>query len=265
MRDPVIQRIEASLQARGERPTGTTLRRVLTTCVSTPWAMLPEKLSEIQAFLELRLEGHMGDDEIRAAVEQRRRTRAPAPTGVAVIPIFGVISKRTGMLSEYSGGTSVEKLQADIRAALNDPSVAQIVFDVDSPGGSVEGVFELSEWIYSQRGVKPMKAVANDLMASAAYAIASAANEVVVTPSSLAGSIGVFAMHVDVSGMQRMAGIKTTLVKFGKYKAETDSSQPLSDEAREHLQERVDYYGEMFIAAVARNRGTTPDALNKST
>jgi signal peptide peptidase SppA len=140
-------------------------------------------------------------------------------------------------------------------AAVNDARIGAIVFDVNSPGGSVTGVDELSKMIYDARGSKPIVAVANHLMASAAYWIGTAADELVVTPSGEVGSIGVFAAHQDVSAAMEKEGVKTTLISAGKYKTEGNPFEPLTDEAHASIQARVDDYYSMFTKAVARNRG----------
>jgi HK97 family phage major capsid protein len=259
----VSARIEAALEESGalKQADGASLRRVVVAALSTPWAILPEKLEEIQAFMTLRMSGHLSDEQIQAAARQARTRRAATPSGVALISITGTIGKRMSMMSEMSGGTSIERLSAELDAAMEDSSIGHVVFDVDSPGGSVAGVGELSQKIHEARGRKPMTAVANDLMASAAYYIASAADEVVASPSSLVGSIGVLAMHLDVSRANAMLGVKPTLITAGRWKAEAVPHRPLSDDARDHMQEMVDDFYGQFISAVARNRGTTAQAV----
>jgi signal peptide peptidase SppA len=119
----------------------------------------------------------------------------------------------------------------------------------------VYGVEELAAEIYQARGQKPVVAVANSLAASASYWIAASADELVVTPSGEVGSIGVFAMHEDMSGLMEQMGVRVSLISAGKHKTETNPFEPLTDEARAALQEQVDGYYEMFVRAVARGRG----------
>lgn len=188
---------------------------------------------------------------------------AAAPGSVAVIPIRGIISQRMNMMSEISGagGTSIEKLTAQFRQALSDTNCKAIVFDVDSPGGSVSGVMELASEIYDARKQKPITAVVNSMACSAAYWLASAASEIVCTPSGQAGSIGVYMIHQDVSEAYAKDGVKNTIIKAGKYKTEGNPYEPLSDEARAALLSNVeDYYG-MFVKGVAQNRGTSQAAV----
>jgi signal peptide peptidase SppA len=191
------------------------------------------------------------------------KRNAAAPGSVALIPMTGIISHRMSMMSEISGsgGGSIQALTAQFRQALQDGNCKAIVFDVDSPGGSVEGVMELAQEIYDARKVKPVTAVSNAMACSAAYWLASAASEVVCTPSGQCGSIGVYMVHQDMSKALENEGVKVTIIKAGKYKAEGSSSQPLSDEAQAYLQSQVDSVNSSFIKAVAQHRGTSQAAV----
>ncbi len=161
------------------------------------------------------------------------------------------------LISESSGGTSIEKFTSRFRQLVRDPSIGSIILDVDSPGGGVSGVEELTAEIFAARETKRIVAVANSLAASAAFWIGSAAGEFVVTPSGEVGSIGIVAIHNDLSVAQEKAGVKTTFITAGKFKAEGNSSEALSDEARENIQERVDAYFDVFVKNVAHNRGVS--------
>jgi signal peptide peptidase SppA len=193
------------------------------------------------------------------------KRNAAGPGSVAVIPMIGTISHRMSMMSEVSGGGggSTQALTAQFRQALNDTNCKAIVFDVDSPGGSVEGVIELAQEIFNARKQKPITAVCNSMAASAAYWLASAASEVVCTPSGLCGSIGVFMLVQDVSEALKTEGVKINLIKAGKFKAEGHPTQPLSDDAREFLQSQVDGMYSTFVKAVAQQRGTSQGAVRE--
>jgi len=139
--------------------------------------------------------------------------------------------------------------------------VTAIVLDVDSPGGSVQGVEEFSRAIFEARGVKPVVAIANATADSGAFYIASAAEELVVTPSGEVGSIGVIGFHLDESAKNEKAGEKWTIIQAGRYKSEFYPQHPLTDEARAAGQEFVDGYYELFVQAVARNRGVSAERV----
>lgn len=224
---------------------------------SSNWAILPEKYEAIRAVIELRASGgHVSQQEIEAM----RAASRPSPKtagNVAVIPIYGTICYRASMFSDFSGGTSVQGLTKMFRQALADESIKAIVFDVDSPGGEVDGIQEFADEIFNARGQKKIVAVANTLSASAAYWIASSAEEMVVTPSGQVGSIGVFTVHTDLSQMNAAIGVSPTYVFAGKYKTEGNPDQPLSSDAQAAIQSTVDSYYNAFVNAVARNRGVS--------
>ena len=140
-------------------------------------------------------QGHRQNEKLNSASEYYlERAKAPEEKnnqGILIVPVRGVIEQRSTWLSELFGGTSAEKIGALVEAGVNDSRVAGIILDVDSPGGEVSGTPELSSKIFNLRGKKPIVAIANSLMASAAYWIGSAADEIVITPSGMAGSIGV--------------------------------------------------------------------------
>jgi len=153
------------------------------------------------------------------------------------------------------GGTSIQMLYQQFRQALDDKNVLAIVFDVDSPGGEVDGTMELANFIFRSRGRKKTIAVANGYALSAAYWLASAAGELVVEPSGQVGSIGVFSEHEDCSGALEKAGVKMSLIKAGKYKTDGNPFEPLSESAREDMQSKVNAFYNAFVSDVARGRG----------
>ena len=218
--------------------------------------------------------GRITEANVKSPAYLPRQHRAASPRRaqnsgggkVTVIPIVGVISHRASMIAEISGpgaGTSIQKLQEKFRLAVDDPDCRAIVLDVDSPGGSVEGVMELASEIYAGRRQKPITAVCNSMACSAAYWLASAAGEVVITPSGQAGSIGVYMLHQDESEALKKDGIKITIIKAGKYKTEGNPSEPLSEEAYDAFLDKVnDYYG-MFVKAVSQHRGASQAAVRE--
>jgi signal peptide peptidase SppA len=226
--------------------------------MSTPWAILPDKLAVILDVLRYHAAGGTYTaEEIRERIGAVARPAEQRAGAIAVLPLYGIIAQRADLMTESSGGTSTERFAARFRELVADPGVGAIVLDVDSPGGAVYGVDELSAEIYRARGQKPITAVANSLAASAAYWIASAADEIVVTPSGEVGSIGVVTAHEDQSAQLEREGVKVTLLSAGKYKTEGNAYEPLSEEARAAVQARIDDYYGMFVTAVARNRQVT--------
>jgi signal peptide peptidase SppA len=240
-------------------------RHILNLVAATPWALLPAKLAVILDFLSLRASGvRLSAEEIQERIGAARQsaTGARQSGSVAVLPLMGTLIPRASMMSEASGMTSLERWTADLRQAIADPAVGSVVLDVDSPGGSVFGVQEAADAMRSFKSAgKPIVAVANQMAASAAYWLASQADELVVTPSGEVGSIGVIAAHEDLSAALEREGVKVSLITAGKYKGEGSPFEPLSEDTRGYLQSRVNDYYRSFVAAVARGRGTTAEAV----
>ncbi len=239
---------------------------VLQYVYSAVWAIRPEMALVIKDLLTMRAAGHrLTPAEIHARIDgaatSDRATPRTAP-GVAVIPIVGVLSQRMELLKDVSSsGMSPDMVGRNIQRAVNDPSVAAIVLDIDSPGGTVYGLQELGDQIRAARNIKPIVAVANSVAASAAYWIGSQAQEFVVTPSGQVGSIGVLAMHENIQQALKNAGVEVNLLHYGKYKIEGNSFEPLGTEARAQLQSDINAYGSMFTRAVARGRNVSVDKV----
>ncbi len=244
--------------------------RIISTVRTMPLALMPEKLVEIEAFL-LRHTGPQADggaatglgagEDTIAAYEAKGRPAASKQGTIAVLPIFGVLAQRMDMVEEMSGGTSTEKLSQQFKQLVADPSVKAIVLNIDSPGGSVFGTQELAETIFHAREQKHIVAIANSMACSAAYWIGSAADELVVTPSGIVGSIGVITVHEDWSKAFEEAGVTPTIIEAGKFKSEGTYLKPLTEEARERIQADIDFYYGEFVATVARNRGISAKAV----
>lgn len=239
-------------------------QRVMEYVRQTPWAMLSEKIKDVMAFLNDKNNGVEIVDAEQNITHDVRAQEAGNFTRVgslAVIPIFGVISRRVNIMTLLSGATSSQKLAASVRRASKDQDVSAIVLDIDSPGGVVPGIQELATEIRDAREKKPVVAVANGMAASAAYWIAASASEVVVTPSGQVGSIGAFIVHDDISERLKMQGIKTTLIAAGKFKTDGSPFEPLSKTARAKMQEVVDEVLDQFVADVAAGRGVSTEKV----
>lgn len=173
---------------------------------------------------------------------------------VAVIPITGSLM-RGSFFSDY------DVIGDAFDAAVADSSVSSILLDVDSPGGEVRGMFDLAERIHSARGTKPIWAHANDQMTSAAYALASSADQVISSATGSIGSIGVVAMHVDQSGAAEKAGLKFTEIASGENKTALTPNRPLSNLGKSVLEKVVSDAANQFFDLVSRNRELPVDAI----
>lgn len=222
------------------------------------WAIDPLKLREIMGALAYRAAGQeFTPEEIEARIGSRTPT-VSAGKGVAVVPIRGTIAHRMGSMDESSGGISTERIGAMFSQAMADETVGTVLLDIDSPGGTVTGVPELADRIFNARGQgKKIVALANGMCCSGAYWLAASADEIVSIPSGMAGSIGVYTAHEDLSAALDKQGIKITLISAGKHKVEGNPFEPITDEFLAFRKAQVqENYGK-FLAAVARGRGVS--------
>ena len=233
----------------------------LSDVINAPWAIQPEILSEIQNIYA----AHARNEQIDIAAVEARIGKTLAneqqgytvQNGVAVIPIHGVIGKRMNMFSQISGGASTQLIERDVKNALADSKVNSILLHIDSPGGTVDGTQNLASVIREARTQKPVMTFADGTIASAAYWIGSAADEIVsASDTTQIGSIGVVATHTDYSQAEASQGIKTTEITAGKYKRIASNTAPLSKEGAAYLQDQVDQLYTIFVDSVAQNRQT---------
>jgi len=252
-----------------QRPAQSSIDGIRRFVASTPWMMLPGYLEAMLEVLQLRAAGtRFTEDEIdarlaaadhgalSAAGPAAGRPVSPSSGAIAVIPIEGIIAQKARMVDNASGprGTSTEAITQAFDAAMADPAISAIVFAINSPGGTINGVPEAARHIFANRGTKRIIASVTGLGASAAYYLAAAADEISVTPSGEAGSIGVFMVHTDLSGALAAEGVKQTVIRAGKYKAEGHPAEPLGDVALAAMQGRVNEAYDMMVKDIAQFR-----------
>src|SRR5687767_2460739 len=100
------------------------------------WLIAPRKM---EALLGVLCEY---EPDVLAALPQLEREPSNETPGVAVIPIYGTISPKMNLMTALSGGTTAQQIENAALEAAANPKVASIVFDVDSPGGFVQGIEE---------------------------------------------------------------------------------------------------------------------------
>lgn len=180
----------------------------------------------------------------------------PSEDGIAVVRVVGSLYR--GMWwDDYS------RLRDRVTDALADPAVRGVLLDVDSPGGRVAGLFDLTSWLHEVRSqtAKPIWACANDQATSAAYAIASACERVFATPTSIVGSIGAVMCHADWSRYDRELGVTYTEIASGDRKTDMSPHKPLTPDGRKMMQQVVDAAADEFFAEVSRYRGISVEDL----
>lgn len=182
--------------------------------------------------------------------------------GIAIIPMWGALLHRDGWCDRH--GTGYDFLRSRFDAAMRDPDVKGIVFDIDSPGGHVAGNFELADDIHAARSVKPSLAIIDSRCYSGGYSLGSSAGRMVAAPSGGVGSIGVVMMHVSVQALMEKWGVDINFIHAGAHKVDGNPFQSLPDSVRARYQASVERSYEKFVALVARNRAMDAEKVRST-
>lgn len=172
--------------------------------------------------------------------------------GILSIPVRGtLLHDFPWALGNYA--TGYDYILKAYQRGMADMNVRGIALLIHSPGGEVAGCFEAVDKMFAGK-TKPVRAFAHEYAYSAAYAVASIADKIIVSRTGGVGSIGVVTSHVDYSKAMDQAGVKITFIKFGAHKTDGNPYEPLSKDAQARIQARIDALGEVFVSTVARNR-----------
>lgn len=186
--------------------------------------------------------------------------------GVAIIPVCGTLVPDAWWVgARWITGYNVLKLQ--LALAFADPEVRGICLDVDSPGGLCKGLFDFVDWFREAKlaAGKPVAAILSEYAYSAAYAIASVADQISVPRTGGVGSIGTVMVHWDISGWLEKVGDKPTIIASGMRKADGNSYGPLPDDVLQEFKESVEELTLLFAETVVENRKTTGVKLDLTT
>lgn len=248
--------------------------------LNTPLLLDPQKAQVIYGVLQGRIAPEIAvtltGDDIDAEVDQptpgatrfkgtRSRERggysvARRERGVAMIDVSGSLVNRGAWIGASSGLMSYEGIGAQIDAAREDDEIKAAILDIDSPGGEATGMFGIAQKVRQLAAVKPVIAVVNDVAASAAYGIACGANEIVISPTSFTGSIGVVMVHMDHSGELKKKGVKPTIFQKGANKTHGHPFGPLDSTATAALNKMMTILYDQFLETVEAGRGKRLDA-----
>ncbi len=212
------------------------------------WALHPAVFAELEASAHV-----MPTAEQLEALGRGEGSPLTVSGSTAEISVRGVLTPERDALAALFGGgnTSYSSIQKAFSDAEADPAVREILFSIDSPGGTVAGLFETLAVI--EAGRKPRRVRAS-LAASAAYALAAVAGPIEATgPAATFGSVGVVAtMRVD----DRTVSVTST-------DAPNKRPDPRTEAGKAAIREELDEVHALFVAAIARGRGTTVKGINE--
>lgn len=194
------------------------------------------------------------------AAEPGSESIFPRSGSIAVIPIRGTLMKQQ---SSMSSSTSTVQARRMVRAAMADPDIAGILLSIDSPGGTVAGTQALGDDIAAAGKRKPVYAYVDDLAASAAFWLASQAEQVFTIDTGLVGSIGTYLAVEDRSKLAEALKVKVHVIKAGQFKGAGHPGTEITEEQLAKWQEDVNAMNEHFLQAVARGRKLSVDKVRE--
>ncbi|MFC3530046.1 S49 family peptidase [Paracoccus mangrovi] len=218
-----------------------------------------EVTAEDQASATVPARASLFGDDLTARQTRNGGQPFAVVEGIAVIEIAGTLVHRGAWIGQSSGLTSYEGIAAQLQAAVTDPVIRGIALDIDSFGGEVAGAFDLADRLRAARQVKPVQAFVADHALSAAYALASQADRIILPRTGAVGSIGVVAMHSDMSGALDQKGIAVTLIHAGTRKVDANPYQPLPESVRAQIAGELEDLRQLFAETVAEGRGRRLD------
>lgn len=254
------------------------LPRIAARVFNTPLMIDPRKAAAMLAGLGARIESagldldaiesvqHVAFESGRASMGQigdrlgrRLQSRGfeylDVVNGVAVIAVEGTLVHKGAWVDSYSGETSYQGIQSQIRRAAARPDVKGVVFEVDSYGGEASGAFETADMIAELSAVKPTMAILTDHALSAGYMLAAGAGQIVMPAHGEAGSIGVVALHADFSKQLEQEGVKVTVLHAGAHKVDGHPYAALPDDVRARWQSSLEAKRRAFADLVGKYRG----------
>lgn len=237
------------------------------------WAILPDRIGITQhAYMEYLISGETPDlyrrsRGIKAALFDVDLEKMPQTFfmngDIAIMQIAGTITPKADILSFIFGGSTLDVMTRDFKALVKDDDVKAIVLEIDSPGGVVHGAQEFANLVFEARDIKPIITISNAVMASLAMWIGAAASDVFITEDTVVtGSISALTNHIDISGLEKILGIKTTPIATGKFKTITSGFAPLTEDGKAELERQVDHVTGVLVADIARFRRVDVDTVN---
>lgn len=215
-------------------------------------------------------------DGVRAARGFRLRAQTPVPQAsapqaaaqqdlpyqyggdgsVAVLDVQGPLAQRAWSCWMFAGD-GYDAIAERVQSALADRKVASVLLRVDSPGGEVAGCFEAVRSIRAAMAAsdKPLVVYVDEMAASAAYAIASAATEIITPESAYLGSIGVITAVTKIDKQLAADGVEVHVISSGARKADGHPAVTATKAELASIQSEIDALAQQFASLVAEGRG----------
>lgn len=243
------------------------LSRFSKSILEQPQLILPSRFEEIASVLTRDDTSDLYTAALQAEKDNKKSgTKDLAETEVGVLRIEGALTNKPTMFGALCGLTSYQDLLAETDELASMDSVKKVMMQVDSGGGEAYNLFNTATQIKSKLNEADKKLIAyvDGSSASAAYGLTAVADEVIMHPDAMVGSIGVVVRLTNTSKAEKEAGYETKYITFGASKVPFDEDGEFREEFTSDIQERVNELGAQFISHVASNRGISEDTVEST-
>jgi protease-4 len=179
---------------------------------------------------------------------------------IAVLPIEGVILPYYG-LADFDLVITPEVVEAFMDTAENEPGIAAVLIEINSPGGTPVASQRIAERF--RNSTLPVVGLIGDIGASGGYMVAAASDILIASAMSNVGSIGVNMSYVEESEKNKEEGITYVQLTTGQYKDTGSPNRPITDDEREKLQVDLEIIHDEFVKIVSDYRNLTVEAVEK--
>ena len=184
---------------------------------------------------------------------------------IAVYYAYGdIVDGASGALSQSENVINGTKVSKDLEDLADDDDVKAVVIRINSGGGSAYASEQMWRAIQLVKAKKPVVVSMGGMAASGGYYMSCSANWIVAEPTTLTGSIGIFGMFPDMSGLvTQKLGVKFDEVKTNKNSAFGTMARPFSEEEMAYLSSYISRVYSLFRQRVADGRHMSVDAVEK--
>lgn len=185
------------------------------------------------------------------------------PDRIAVLYAEGEIKPETPSSPYNTEQAITEQVANELLKLKNDDNVKAVVLRVNSPGGSAFVSEQIWHQVVELKKVKPIVVSMGDVAASGGYYISCAANKIVAEPNTLTGSIGIFGIFPNVTGLFDKLSLTTDVVKTNTYSDLGDLSRPMREDEKVLIQSFVERGYDTFLTRCADGRNMSKEAINE--
>jgi len=222
---------------------------------------------EVKGEIKKMLKIDADDDINQLSLSDMKNVKGKKEKGdkIAVYYAYGeIVDSETGNLADQEHNIVANTVCKDLEKLANDDDIKAVVLRVNSPGGSAYASEQIWHAVMNVKAKKPVVVSMGGYAASGGYYISCAANYIYSEPTTITGSIGIFGMFPDFSGLlTEKLGVKFDEVKTNKHAAFGTIARPFNEEELALLDQYIGRGYELFRKRVADGRKLSVDAVEE--